>query len=499
MYYTGTSWVSLDELPAYITANGSFAVNKSSEVKAYGTCRITLTDTEITDAALEEGAVYINRSTGIAYVFDGTNWNEISCNLTCRPLANAAISGDNYLEKNSADNGKMFAEFAYWDGETTAVNPENSGLGSVDVNWYLSKTADHADKLLKKNTSVEATAGNATIEEAHSYTITDQMLVDGYLYVGVGIVPYATEAASLGEESIAWLPIENCAPILGPVAVQGDVTGADDSVIQAEYAYYDKENNEEGTHQYQWESASDASGMGASDAGSAQTYTVRDEDWGKYYRCTITPKAKYGKIIGDPKTTAWRRVENCGPFTHVNISGDFNSGLLVGEYAMRDKEDNPYALQNIKWYRNSSESTSGATVISSGTSNFTYTLQNSDVDQYIGYSVTGVATKGKLQGDEYVVWKLMSNCAPHIGNARIQRDGNTLRGEWSAYDAENNTIDEPEYSWLRNGTVVSSAQSYTLTAADVGTSITLKITPKATVGKLQGDVFTTAAINISSL
>src|SRR5512143_1726520 len=79
--------------------------------------------------------------------------------------------------------------------------------------------------------------------------------------------------------------------------------------------------------------------------------------------------------------------------------------------------------------------------------------------------------------------------------------GQQLTGSYTYSDKENDAEGTTTFRWLRNGTAIGSATAttYTLVAADSGTSIVYEVTPVAATGTLLGQRTTSAAVAVNAV
>ena len=75
-------------------------------------------------------------------------------------------------------------------------------------------------------------------------------------------------------------------------------------------------------------------------------------------------------------------------------------------------------------------------------------------------------------------------------------EGQTLTGNYSYSDPENDPQGTSTFQWLRNNTAITNAtnQSYILTAADVGNTVSFEVTPVAQTGASPGTSVTSAPV-----
>jgi len=78
--------------------------------------------------------------------------------------------------------------------------------------------------------------------------------------------------------------------------------------------------------------------------------------------------------------------------------------------------------------------------------------------------------------------------------------GDVLTGSYSYADNEGDSEGSSSFRWLRNGIAISgeTSASYTLLAADSGTSMTFEVTPVATTGTLTGSAVTSSGLTVTN-
>jgi hypothetical protein len=72
---------------------------------------------------------------------------------------------------------------------------------------------------------------------------------------------------------------------------------------------------------------------------------------------------------------------------------------LLGSYSYSDSDNDPQGLSTFKWYRADNPSGLNETAIS-GATNLSYSMVAADINKYIRFAVTPVATTGASPGDE---------------------------------------------------------------------------------------------------
>lgn len=203
-------------------------------------------------------------------------------------------------------------------------------------------------------------------------------------------------------------------------------------------------------------------------------------------------------------------VSNQPPLNHAPVASnvlisDDNGGVLIlgttlyVNYTYSDAENDAEGQTQIQWYRASS-------AISGATQN-SYTLTRSDVGQAISVDVTPLAVTGFSPGQTQRASVTSANTPPRALNVAIIDQnggsivvGDTLNGQYTYSDLENDSEGNTSFLWLRDSSPVTSAvsRSYTVVAADSGHQLTFQVRPRAVSGDTQGAVVESAPISVSN-
>ncbi|MEE9346532.1 MAG: hypothetical protein V3U88_13075 [Methylococcales bacterium] len=176
--------------------------------------------------------------------------------------------------------------------------------------------------------------------------------------------------------------------------------------------------------------------------------------------------------------------------TNVFITDDKggNAGigvLLTGNYTYSDTDGDLEGTSTFRWLRNE------AAIF--GATNLTYTTDSFDADATLTFEVTPAATSGASPG--VAVTSSSTNARPTATNLFITdsndgtwKVGDSLTGNYTYSDAENNLEGATTFRWLRDGVVIAGATSatYTTVLADEGATLTFEVTPEATSGTSPG-------------
>ena len=170
----------------------------------------------------------------------------------------------------------------------------------------------------------------------------------------------------------------------------------------------------------------------------------------------------------------------------VSIGGALTVGqTLTGQYAYSDANGDAEAASTFRWLRD-------GVVISGATTN-SLVVTAADVGKSLVFAVTPMAATGTLAGNETQssASAVLTNTAPTVTNVSIEGTpavGQTLTGQYTYVDLNNDGEGATTFSWLRNGVVISGEtnNTYVTTSADIGNQITFAVTPSASSGVTAG-------------
>ena len=352
-------------------------------------------------------------------------------------------------------------------GNYNYFDAENDPEGTSTFQWYRGATP----------------IASAT---ALTYTL---VTADAGQMISFEVTPVASSGASPGVavQSAAVGPIlpANTPPTATGVTITGTIEVG--QLLTGNYTYNDADNDPEGATTFRWLRNGNAI-AGA----TAITYTLVAADEGALIRFEVTPVATSGVLTGSPVLSP-----QVGPIlpantaptaSAVSISGTTQVGqVLTGNYTYSDADNDPEGTSTFRWLRNGNAIV-GATAI-------TYTLVAADVGANIIFEVTPVATSGVLVGNPVqspqVGPVIPANSPPVATGVSITGTlevGQTLTGNYTYSDPDGDPEGVSLYRWLRNGVTIggATAQTYTLVAADQGTTISFEVTPVAVSGVLVG-------------
>jgi hypothetical protein len=197
------------------------------------------------------------------------------------------------------------------------------------------------------------------------------------------------------------LSTANSAPTATNVFLQGNTVVA--SALIASYVYSDFENNPQGNSIFQWYRADNVLGLNeiAIPNSNNLTYTIQNEDVGKYLRFSIIPKATIGTNPGVEVKSNWSSMVGSGPLAlNVTQNGEITVGkVIIGSYQFFDYLNLAEGNSVYQWYR-ADDSLGLNEVVIFGANSINYILQPADEGKYLRFSVTPYSNDGVRIGLE---------------------------------------------------------------------------------------------------
>ncbi len=276
-------------------------------------------------------------------------------------------------------------------------------------------------------------------------------------------------------------------------------------VLTLKYSFFDPDGDKEGNTVIQWyrTSVDDYTGRNKQPITGAtgKTYTLTDNDLDKRIGISIIPIALSGVSKGEEYSSF---PPNQAPtISNVNIGGIPQVGKPISaSYSYSDQEGDPVGTPTIQWYR--ADKADGTNMIKiTGATSELYTPTTADEGKYLAFDIVPVATSGTLQGtitymSPFKGAVIAANLAPNVTNlliTGISQVGETLTGNYTFIDADNDLEGASIYQWYRadntqgtNKVEISGAtgKTYILTSADVGKSVAFAVKPIALTGISSG-------------
>lgn len=236
--------------------------------------------------------------------------------------------------------------------------------------------------------------------------------------------------------------------------------------------------------------------------GSTGTYVILAADQAK----SIYLKAIEKKTADNTEVRSFSSgatIVNSFPVaSNISVVGDPKSGLtLYGVYTYSDADGDSQGSSVFQWY--TSVNASGSPRIAIAGENLqSYKLTDSEIDLYIGFSVTPVANAGSITGTEAfpVTWVgKVKNTKPVVTNVTfsgLPKVGTVLTASYQYSDNEGDIQGASQLQWLKSNFAdgnpysdigSATAISFKLTNNELGKYIGFKVIPVALTGNTPGD------------
>lgn len=293
----------------------------------------------------------------------------------------------------------------------------------------------------------------------------------------------------------------NSAPQVSGVAIvdgNGGSANIGDSV-SVSYAYSDVDADPEGSSLVQW--FIDGSAIGGA---SGSSYSIAVGDAGRNLSVQVTPVAQTGVQTGVAGTSA-SVVINSAPQVSGIVVVDSNGGsvsagdTLSVSYTYSDADSDTEGSSLIQW------TLDGNPI--GGATDATYSVSSGDEGGNLGVQVTPVAQSGTATGAAGTSASVVVNSAPEAGSVAIV-DGNggsvsvgdTLSVSYAYSDADSDPEGGTMVQWLRSGNAIVGATSadYEVVPADIGNTLSVRVTPVAQSGTQTGTAVTSGASAVNA-
>ena len=278
---------------------------------------------------------------------------------------------------------------------------------------------------------------------------------------GMGYAEQVTSAATTSVTKPA-----NTLPT-GTVSIVGNATQGTSLSINSSTLV---DANGLGTFSYQWlRNGQTISGANAS------TYTLTAADLSSpiAVRVSYTDNLGYAEQVTSGATANITKPANTLPTGAVSIVGSTLQGASLSINSSNLVDVDGVGTFSYQWLRN------GQTI--SGATTSTYTLTAADVNAPITVRLSYIDNMGYAEQVTSAATAHITKPANTLPTGTVSIVGNAIQG--SALSLNTNTLVDVDglgtfsYQWLRNGQTISGATTptYTLTAADVNTPISVRV------------------------
>jgi ribosomal protein S6 len=243
---------------------------------------------------------------------------------------------------------------------------DNDEQGSSVIKWYRADDAAGKNKIL--------IAGANSL--AYKLTKTDQGK-----YIIFEVTPKALTGEIIGTVVAKSMKVApNVKPAVTKITLSGGTSVG--SKITATYVYQDADNDLQGASIIKWYSADNASGKNKKLISGAKgiTYTLTQNDQGKYIIFEVTPISKTGDITGYAQSSSTSAVQMMahiklgvvGNLNYANLLANFIKNNSIGTTVTVKKEGKYYRVYADFVDKYSSEKTMKAMKQKNYASNYSY-------------------------------------------------------------------------------------------------------------------------------
>lgn len=320
--------------------------------------------------------------------------------------------------------------------------------------------------------------------------------------------PVTYSVTAYNDSTSTWtvtVSVANTAPMASNVIITG-TTQVGQTLI-GNYNYADAETDLQGLSIFKWYRGSSADGSGKvliSEANST-TYTLISADQGKYIFFEVTPVAATGTAPGSPVVSPSILIPaNTAPYAN-NVGITRAGQTLNGNYTYDDADGDAQGGSTFRWYRGSNSNENNKAVIIGATAQTYNLVAASDEGKYLFFEVTPVAIIGASPGTTVVSASLFIpvNTKPEAQSVNITRNGQTLTGNYTYYDADGDAEWSSTFKWYKgtkaNGKdkaaiAGANVKTYTPPSADAGKYFFFEVTPAAATGASPGNASLSGSI-----
>lgn len=338
----------------------------------------------------------------------------------------AAVKNLNAEKIDVTANGEDVSDFSASlssDGKTVTIAPEG-----ITYSAKLAKgTADAQDY----------TIGTA-IDDARSYVLT---------------VEASDSDGKKQSKSWKFDVVEPTAPVANDVKIECDTAVATDSVLKGCYEYESYGDVAEGTSLFRWFRAESKSGPWNEIKGAnAQTYKVNADDENMWFKFEVTPYASEEPSKGDTVTSEAFMGAMKPTASDVSVSKKVN--VLTGSYTFTDLNGDEEDTEKTEFYWYKKDRKTGEVSVIEGATDKTYTLTETDIDDYIFFGVKPFSKVKPYSGEEVKSEAILLPSRPEVSNVAISgkaTPGETLSAYYTFYDVNGDKEGDSVVKWYVDG------------------------------------------------
>ncbi len=284
------------------------------------------------------------------------------------------------------------------------------------------------------------------------------------------------------------------------VKVQGNAY--EGQKLTATYTYSDINGDNETQSAYRWLRADKIDGdyavipgmEGTTTANEGSTYTITENDIGKFLKFEVTPKSDASPMVGTTVTSAPLTGPDAPKVSNVRIMGASQIGSEIsGMYDYFDINGDAEFGSVCRWVR--ADKIDGVYSPINNTLGNAYTITADDIDKFIKFEITPKNQQIPTIGSAVLSNAFLAPAKPVANNIRINgtiKTENTISGEYDYSDANRDMEQNSKYRWLMANSIngdyieVGTGISYNIAAGDAGKYIKFEVTPATTVEPVLG-------------
>ncbi|MDH4276388.1 MAG: hypothetical protein OEW08_15260, partial [Gammaproteobacteria bacterium] len=296
------------------------------------------------------------------------------------------------------------------------------------------------------------------------------------------------------------------------ITLEGEAnTAYVNSKLIGDYTYSDTENDAEGATQLQW-----LRNGQPIDGATSKRYTVVAADSGQTLQFQVIPVAVKGDAPSTAEASAGVKVENSPPIAkevYLSSSGTASiptsagvQTVLTARYLFEDPDGDGVAQQgaSFRWMRSKDATNTEFAAIPGQTSN-TYTVKIDDLGLTLYAEITPHAATGVPDGVPQTTSRVeIKNSAPQVTSLAIVASaipavvGTVLTADYKIVDVDGD-VTSAKFEWKKDAAPISATLStYTVSAADIGHTFTVTVTPQAATGIAAGESKTSVGLTIGN-
>lgn len=294
--------------------------------------------------------------------------------------------------------------------------------------------------------------------------------------------------------------VEPTAPVANDVKIECDTAVATDSVLKGCYEYESYGDVAEGTSLFRWFRAESKSGPWNEIKGAnAQTYKLNADDENMWFKFEVTPYASEEPSKGDTVTS--EAFMGAMQPTASDVSVSKKGNVLTGSYTFTDLNGDEEDTEKTEFYWYKKDRKTEEVSVIEGATDKTYTLTETDIDDYIFFGVKPFSKVKPYSGEEVKSEAILLPSRPEVSNVAISgkaTPGETLSAYYTFYDVNGDKEGDSVVNWYVDGNFKKTGASLDVYDSMAGDKIYFEITPYADAFPYEGETIKSDTVKVSS-